>query len=522
MAADLTAQPTGRKYAQDPIWLTIETDLITGTAGYFEITIADGGPVATDTLTLTWPGGSIEYEVGSTDASLNWPEQGIATLEVYTAQVAEFLRLREDVGALFDISIEDAPGGVIRITRKVAEAFALSFTDSMTDVAVTKTDGTAVSAEDNLRAYVEVWTYEGDDVAAFNAARRLAAFHSPYDVATAATQLDISAAFAHLAAALPDAATINPASFPLSLPFGEAEGAFQAYLLRIADKYGAPAGAEALYPWGPYYALHGSRSTEASSTGTPTLLHNYRRRDSANFRKPVGVWQPDWAYYMPTTDVDAYVDVIIYWSDGTTSSHEPWDTDTEALEAAHTYWFVAGYRQLGLHNVAPSGGTDADAYIVAYDLRIRSDAPSTLATVRFDVLHDSSWEQYLLFDNGCGGMETVWLRGKSTEGYASTIEEYQRPRRPDHTVERGDFDIFAPGGRPQWEINTGWHDDTFYLEHLRQLPLAAAWLVDRVGRRLRKVIVQAGTLENIREDDQTLYSLKFNIKAGWLDAAANI
>lgn len=518
MAADLTTQPPSRAYAGDPIWIKVETDLITGAAAYFEITITDGGPSVNETLTLTWPGGSIEYQVGSADQSLNWPEQSILSLEDYTNAVAAFLRLREDVGALFDITIEDAPGGVIRLTHNTVESWDISVSETMTNVAVTATDGTVASAEDNLRALVEVWSDTGD----FNTDRRLTALHSPYQVITSDTDIDISAAFAHLKAHLPDPAGINPAVAPTSLPWTQATDAIQKYQLRLADKYGSPAVAEGLFPWGPYTAIHGSRSTEAWSSTAIRLLHNYTRRDGDPFRKPVSEYQPDWIYYSPATGENIYVTLTIYWSDGTESTYEPWGTTgVSMIDGYRIFWTVGGFRQLKLHTLTPSGATAADAYIVAYDWNLKGASPTPLATVRYDVLYDTPWEHYLLFDNGKGGMETVWLRGKAQQSYESLFEEFQRPRRPGHTAQVGDFDILAASGRPAWTMNTGWYDDPFYLEHLRQLPLARAWLVDRVQRRFLRVIIDARQIVT-RIDDDTLYSLSINLRAGWLDAAANI
>ena len=518
MAANLSTQPPSLAYAGDPVWTEVETDLLTGAAAYFEITITDGGPASTETLSLSWPGGSVAYEVGSADPSLNWPEQFGAPLADYTNTVAEFLRYREDVGAVFDISIVSA--GVIRLTRKVVEPFDISVdADTMTNIAVTANDGTAASPEDNLRAYVEVWTYTGD----FNTDRRLLTLHSPYDISRQATDVDLSAAFAHLGPHLPDTATINPSSPPASLPWALASDCFLQYLLRVADKYGSPAVAEALYPWGPYTALHGSRSLEAFTTGAVRLLHNYRRRDGADFRKPVGEDQPDWVYYLPGGGQDVFVRVTVYWSDGTSSTYEPWGTTTVALADAKVYWFVSGFRQLLLHSLAPSGGTDPDAYIVAYDWLLRT-ASSTLATVSYEVLCDTPWAHYLLFDNGKGGMETVWLRGKASEGYdVAGAETYRKPYAPDRSLAAGDFDAFGAEARPQWSFSTGWYDDPFYCEHLRQVLLSgSAWIVDTLRNRLLKVIVDAKSIDEVRPDDETLYALTFTARAAWVEKAANL
>lgn len=526
MSATIATAPPARAYTRQSIWVELESSEITPVYAYFEITITDGGPTVGQTLTLTWPGGSITYTVAASisQTGTNWPTQGGGeSLEAYTNRIAEFLRHREDVAEIFEVTVEDGPGGIIRLTHPVAEAFDLTVTtDTMTNVAATASDGSAYTLAENLRAYLEVWTDTGE----FNTEERLMAFHSPYDIPTAATQIDISAAFAHLSPHLPDEATINPSS-PSSLAYGEATSHFQAYFLRYADKYGAPAIAEALLRSDDsYLAVLGARASDAEINTLTGLRHSYRRRDEGPgiaFRKPVGVWQPDWVYFLFSTGADVYVNINILWSDGTETSYNPFGTTTVNIPAGNLiYWFPSGYRQMKLNTQTPSGGTDPDAYIVGYDWKIKTDGGSTLVTVGYDVLLDSSWEQYLLFSNGVGGMETVWLRGKTSEGFAVEGEEFQRPRRPDHTVLRGDFGAFAQAGRAQWALSTGWYSEPFYIEHLRQVLLSEAWLVDRVNRRFLKAIVEPQTIEEWRRDDETLFSLAINVKAGWTDPAVNI
>lgn len=519
MSATLTTAPATRAFTRQPIWAEITTDLLTGVAGYFEITIADGGPSDTQTLTLTWPGGSITYTAATSPdgTGLQWPLQGATTLESYTNAIAEVLRHREDVAEVFTVSIEDAPGGVIRLTHSAVEDFDLVVTtDTMTNVAVTATDG-AAHPEENLRAYVEVWTDTGD----FNTEERLLDQHSPYD-ANGETWLDLAPAFSHLAPHLPDDDTINPAA-PASLDSGEASGHFQKYFLRIADKYGTPAVSEALLRSdNSYLAILGARATDAETGSTILgLRHAYRRRDGEDFIKPVGEYQPDWVYYIPSGGKDVYVTLDVYWSDGTASAYDPFGTTTTAIADGKIYWFPSGYRQMKLHNLAPSGSTDADAYIVAYDWKLKPADAVAIATVKYRLEFDSPWEHYLLFSNGVGGMETVFLRGKFSEGFEASAETFRLPRQHDHTVQRGDFDAFAQEGRPQWTFSTGWYDDPYYVEHLRQVLLSQAWLVDRFNRAFLKVIIDPKET-SLRNDDETLYALEFSAKAGWIDAAVNI
>ena len=520
MAVSIATAPPSRAYTSQPLWMRVSTDLSTGTAAYFEITIADGGPATGETLVLTWPGGTVTYTAGATIAAngLTWPTQSLGEpLEGYTTRVAEFLRHREDVAAVFAVSIEDAPGGVIRLNRILVEDFNLSVTDGMANVAVVATDG-AAPAQENLSAYVEVWTDTGD----FNTDRRLLDQHSPYD-GSAATWLDLAPAFSHLAPHLPDPATINPAS-AFTLASGEASGHFQKYYMRLADKYGIPAVAEALLRSdNSYLAILGARASDAETGTTITgLRHAYRRRDGEPFVKPVGDYQPDWVYYIPSGGKNVYVSLVLYWSDGTSSTYTPFGTGTTAIADSKIYWFPSGYRQMKLHSQTPPVGTDAAAYIVAWDWNLQPDTGVALATVKYRLECDTPWEHYLMFSNGVGGMETVHLRGKSTEGFEATSESYRVPRRPDHTLQRGDFASFNPSGRPQWTFSTGWYDDPFYVEHLRQVLLSQAWLVDRFNRVFLKVIIEARSIETVRNSDETLFSLEFQVKAGWIDTTVNI
>jgi hypothetical protein len=190
------------------------------------------------------------------------------------------------------------------------------------------------------------------------------------------------------------------------------------------------------------------------------------------------------------------------------------------------YWFASGCQQLKLNAVTPSGGTDADAYIVGYRCAIaRVDGTPLIGvhSVYYTLLHEVSWDvPYLLFSNGMGGCESAAFRGKWSEVYRTTGEEFQRPRDADWTVALGDFISLGARGRREWQFNTGWYSDPYYLEHLRQLALAQdAWLIDATNRDLFKVLVQPGDIQ-VNNADETLYSLTITVRAGWLDAQANI
>jgi hypothetical protein len=182
-----------------------------------------------------------------------------------------------------------------------------------------------------------------------------------------------------------------------------------------------------------------------------------------------------------------------------------------------------------LNTVAPPGGTAADAYIVGYVWRLGPpDGDGNWQySLEYRVYGDTPWTFYLLFSNGVGGCETALMRGKKTESYEPSGEEYRIPRRFDvdrvgKEAQVGDFGKYNQVARTSWKANTGWYNDPYYIEHLKQLPLADAWLVDVEGQQFLKVIVQPKTMDSVRVDDETLFSMEFEIKSGWEDHNFNI
>ena len=521
MATTIHTPPPDMAYSKNPIWVTLETDATVSDPASIEMVISEPGPTEDQYLTLQWAGNDLTFIVEAyTGNGLQLPRRSDAgTLAEYATLFADQLRQNEIIDDYFIVS---ATGGTVLLTQRVLQIVDITTATDMSNVSVVATDVAEVTANDNLRALLQVVTDTGD----FSTDERLISLHAPYNYDTLQAVFDIRAAFAHLAPHLPDAATIAPTVAPTDLITGDATSHYQRYYLRHADKYGSPAVAEALQRTeSSYYAILGGLAGDAIQTGAgiSVIRHNYNRRDGKVFRKPVGEFQPDWIYYMPTEGIDMFVSILVEWSDGTQSVYRPFDPDTVTLQANHIYWIPCGFRQMKLHTLAPSGGTAADAYITGYQWRIGplNDSLNWQAIVYFSVLYDTPWLHYLLFENGAGGMETVWLRGKAQESYQAAADEVQRPQRPGHTVAKGDFTALAAGGRPVWEMNTGWYDDPYYLQHLRQLPLAQAWLVDASNQRFQKVIVEARELRDLVVDDQVLYGIQFNIKAGWIDPAHN-
>lgn len=509
----LTTPPPARAMSGSSIYVEGITDLLSGTPATFDITISTG-PTAAQTLVLVWPGASVTLTAGT-----EWPVRGGGeSLTDYTTRVADALRSVYLITSAFDVVLIDAAAGSIQLRARVTEVLDLSQTNGLSGVSVAETDGTAASTEVNLSGYVEVWKETGD----FNASQRLITLHSPYDPA-GETFLDISPAFASLRPHLPLESTIAP-TILTALLYGEATDCIAQYRLRYADKYGAPAVAELLQVSdNTYTAILGARSKDSLHDPATPLRHAYRRRDKQLFRKPVTIEQPDWMYWIaPTGVTGVYALVTITWSDGTQSTETPYGTTLKAVTPGRMYWFACGYRQLNLGAVAPPGGADPDAVIVAYQFALtRGSLMLGVHSADYEV-HYRPWSHYLLFENGVGGCESVWMSGVAEETYTVTSEEYPLANYPGKAVREGDYATFGAEGRGVLELRSGWHDDPYYAEHLRQLMLAQrVWMIDLVNKRFVPVTVEGGDME-VRKDDETLYAFSLKVRYAWSDAAANV
>lgn len=529
--ATLTTAPPEVALSGDGIYVQLGTALISSDASMFEIEITGSGPSDTQKLTLAWPGGDVTY-TADTDADGSpelWPlKAGGESLQDYADRIADFLRDGGLITAIFNVVRAGAGGSgeLIQLVHVVSGEFDLSVTtNTMSGVTVTPTNSAEPATPPNLRAVVQVLADNGDDDAYIDLLTQHAPFQSPDAVAV----LDIHAAFAYLSPHMPtEASIVLPTAASPSWYFEDAPEGIQKYFIRYGERWGTPALLGRLTrDTGRYHAIAGAHSGAALLPAQVSdFCHDYNRRDGARFRKPVSDIQCDWGYWFTRTlEEDTPLTVItkLYWSDGEESTYTPFSSGLPTASPQKMYVFATGYRQLRLY--LPTPPVDPESFIVAYDVQLyaQADLDNPLLTIYYSVSPQyPAWNMYLLFENGVGGIESTWLRGKATQRYDVKAAEYQVPRwyqqRPALT---GDFLQYEQQGRDAWEVSTGWYDDPYYLEHLRQLPLSRCWIIDMQAGRFLSCIVE-GTESAVRQDDETLYELTFKIRSGWYDDAANI
>lgn len=517
MAASLTLQPPSKAYSGDRIFAEITTDQIDSDRAKVQILVG-GSPTIGQVFTLSWLSNTLTWTVAAAEntAGTAIPTQGALSLSAYIDLLVNLFAKSEILTAAYKVS---RVGDAIIFEYRELTMLTQTHTENLDNFSVFLVNITTPPAPANLRAVVQVHADTGN----VGTDTLLLKQHATYDYATSKADFDLSASFDHLQPHLPDAAGINPATPPSAWSYGLANLAFQRYYLRWADKYGTPAKAEALNRMEGYKtAIFGSHAGDSKSpTTVPSLCHNYFRADGRSMTKPVSEEQPDWVYWFCPLAGNYYPTVLVRWSDGSQQTYNPFGTGGVALEFSKLYWFAAGFRQLKLETLAPPS---AGAYIVGYDFRIgpQDDAFNYPVVVNFSVACDCHpWTHYLLFSNGVGGCETVWLRGKTDFNYESVGETFRRFDWKNHTPADGNFQKHAVEARQAWEFDTGWFDDIAYPQHLLQLPLSETWLVDIVNRRFLRVIVEPGKMR-WKVDDEQLFSLSFSARAAWVDANYNL
>ena len=519
MAATLETAPRPLTHSGNAHQIRLETNLGAPNKAAFTLTffsIGGGSPTSGQTIILEWGGQVLTLTATASpdNSGLQIPTKpGGMSNSDYVDTVLEHLRRNQILTADFDIYI-DGTGSTIFIESHETGLMVMDLTGTASaNVYFDIIAGSDTFTQPNLTAVVRVLDISDDTHEA-----ELLALQAPYDAATSQVHFDMRGAFDWLAPALPSTASIAPNS-GAALITGIASGTVAKAAIRYADRYGAGTPvAESMLKSDPFWVIYGALS--ADTTGDFPYsedlfwLHNYRMRGSSGmFWKPVAKGQPDWLYFFANEETGYTINVRLFWSDGTETDFVPSATGL-TIAAKNVKWVQAGYTQLKLGGVTPA---TAGLEIVRYKVQLISGG-HPIAEAGFEPdCASHPWNISLMMDNGLGGMETVWLKGKALWKYNVNREEFLRA--PTFAATEAEIDTFLASGSHLLEVSTGWHD-RFYIDHLRQLLFAKTWIVDKANSRFIRVVVDSKTLD-IVEDDQELFALTFSLKYAIAETAFN-
>ena len=374
-------------------------------------------------------------------------------------------------------------------------------------------------SEANLSCYLEVHQVIG------LATPLIAALRGPYSSRDKQISFDVSRLLPRVIA-LPSAVSIGVSPGAGDPYYGEAEGLAYQWFLKHADQYGDPVVKETLVIGDTYLAINGGLPADAVQdinwAGGAIGLHTYyyRRASAFPFYKPVGRMQPDWMYFVALATDTFLITVTIHYSDGTTDVVTV--LEMADITSNKAYWVQCGYAQLKIDDHA-----DPDKDVVGYDVSLIRETGMQNTYTAFFVVDDmdSSWERYILFQNGFGGYETVRMKGITRYTHDVDRQSFERTRWIDFNTETGTMDDLSVLGGPVFNTHTG-HYPKHYLNHLRQLLHGKLWLVDLElsllnEYRFKKIQCLTNSIE-LGSDVPAADGFAISYRHGWLDDGFNV
>ena len=488
MASDLLNQPKRNFLSQDDNWFSLRTNIPRPSAGFVLISIS-GNPAADTFFRLTIEGEEVEFTFATTPnlsgLQLHRRPAGSTLLEYRDLLIDDF-RANERISDDFQIIPSGTPvAPEIRLVYKVVPGAVIAVAGSA--VGFDAVFFQAQYNEDYLNLFGKVHVYEADGI-------------KPLVKLRAAYAADRKAWF-NMAGIFQKELGLPTETSLLSIFPGsnfeyevhEPEGVTEYYLWH-ADSYGNPPTTERLEKEGPFYTVPGGSSGISRGfwgIGGYQLCHAYfAERSFSQFVKPITASQPDWMYLYISDHEDGTTIIprlVITYSDGTIDSLDVPTSEAFVPEEKKLYCFPSGPKQIYLEG-APNWATKT---ATRYEFQIVRSDDVVMAKLGYKLMTDcQDWRIfYLAYENGAGGIESVAMRGKTTESYNVDRSTFRRAKTRERSLDRGEFTYFDTEAFRQYELPTGWYPK-IYVEHLRQLLVAErVWLLDNISAKYLAVNV---------------------------------
>lgn len=280
-----------------------------------------------------------------------------------------------------------------------------------------------------------------------------------------------------------------------------------AYLNAVAaDKYGSPPQAEATVSSNEFFAVcGGSPYWNGFGDGTEDwyLLHSYKVQSHTSYKKvmiPTSLAQPQVLYFLANGAATPQLNVDVRFDDGTQ------DVVTKNLSLSPTnqvgvFSVYVGMYQLGLVDLQTTSGKK----IISYDINVGNHKICYLVD---DAPND--YEYYLLYSNGCGGMETARFSGRHKKSNSVERSTIVKNRWTGSTIKEGKYQSINNRSKVTLELNSGYHNKE-YIQHLAQLVQNDVWLCDPARRKLYRYNVTS-TMVPAMDDLEQKHNLTITIK----------
>jgi hypothetical protein len=456
-------------------------------------------PANGDSFELKYNGNEYLFTVGTNPYIWTLPPP-TGLLPNWADEVQESLRQNEAITTDW-LVLRDSTGGLESVILRYKKRQQLDVVATSSQFTVMVSIGQD-ALPDALEAYLQIWESKENT----NDDCQLIALHAPYNASDGRADFNLSQLF-YLPTNLPNLTSINP-----SLGLWLAPSArHKRFYLRYADRLGSPVLAESLEKSKVFSMLHGRISTDAAAQPIgirANLCHAYR-----NLAKPVSLLQPDWMYfYAKIAATNLSVKAKMTWSSGLL-------TEVNYLISGATllpnmlYYVTTGPLQLGILDTIPlTPGPVCVEYTAQLLGTINGNPNTIIQEIRYqtDPMNHPN-NLFLLMENGVGGYESVWMRGRILEKYDANRDQFRTERNSTTDLNGEGYSVF--------ELNTGWHS-LEYIEHLRQLLLGKLWLIDTARKRFISILCESKSIE-IQQTDNFLYSFSLAVRVANFDLHKN-
>ena len=358
----------------------------------------------------------------------------------------------------------------------------------------------------NLSCYIEVYEYDQDlDEDTF-----LAKFHVPYSPYTKEATLNLSGVL-QLKDELPD----------LTETEGQLTDPITRLWFQYADQWGTPVTPDTVDEFknnDKYFTV--IKGSARKTIGDMDLiggipLHSYKNDDGNFFAKLITNKQPDWLFFYLSNagSQDVKIDITLYFDDGT---NEAQTQTTRSLEGKNINWISVSYTDL----IAPLSPAKT---VIAYDVLITTPVllGNTVIVKQKYILDDcSDRDIYLAVPNGLGGIESVRLRGRTTEDFQVSRQLFEKSQWGEIDEQDGNMDSYNHQGQKYFNTNTGYYSED-YINHIRNIILTPSWIIDTVNDTYKKVIPVSNSLKAVKDNMSNLFSLPLKFAEPRKDSFVN-
>lgn len=358
-------------------------------------------------------------------------------------------------------------------------------------------------AQTNLRCQMHLYEVGTD--------KYITSWYAPYSYATKLASIDLSGVVAdYLPIPLPDDAILDDVTYEVRT----AEGGKSEFYVKFGDIYDGKAVGDTTLQTPNIKVVRGSSAYwygfgPDAELEDMYVLHSYKYFEGdqlRTFAKNITKDQLELLYMYNHAGSQIQLGVVYRTAEGDSGSY----FIARGLQNGLSYINIS-YSVLGIedHAVAQAYSTDIVSYSIAVYLT-DGTAGNLIDTLQYVIDQSpSDYDIELLYENGCGGMETIRCSGRHKTGHTVTKETYSTPRWKGSDFRKGAASSFAHRGGTTWELNTGYYSKG-YIDHLQQLLYSDIWLIHRGKGTLIKYLIQTTTM-NVHDDRSDLHNLTLQL-----------